>query len=430
MPLRLFARCAVLLAVFAGCPDSRDASTSSKPRSSQLPALAPDGGVAEGGAHSPPTPQVDAGEPTRDDDPARAVPPKPPAGPANDASVRDASEPDAAAARAGAGSPLTSPPSLLDDAGTGPDAAGANGGTPDSGSPDNGGPAIPPRTDGCPEDAPLPLNRVRVRAAAGQGALTVGAKLQGSNAGPTTDFVDLATLATAPADGAFAELEFANTQLYRYLRYYAPPGSAGSVAELEFYSGARRLEGDSFGTPSPNAGETFASAFDGDATTSFAPAANGGGYAGLDIARGYVTAAVSFTPDGTNSALPLQIELQSATADSVIHYTTDGSEPSATNGTTYTTPIVASAGRTELRAAASARCSFDSPVTTATYTVGQTAPVSGGLKSYHLGNSLTDTINRWLEPIADSTGVDHVYARWTIPGAPIKWLAEHQGEGF
>jgi hypothetical protein len=53
-----------------------------------------------------------------------------------------------------------------------------------------------------------------------------------------------------------------------------------------------------------------------------------------------------------------------------------------------------------------------------------------GLRTYHIGNSLTDTINPWLKPIADSTGVDHQYARWTIPGAAISWLSDHRGDGF
>jgi hypothetical protein len=84
-----------------------------------------------------------------------------------------------------------------------------------------------------------------------------------------------------------------------------------------------------------------------------------------------------------------------------------------------------------LRAVAYSNCRFDSELGSASYIVGSGAqPVAGGLRSYHLGNSLTDTINPWLEPIADSTGVDHVYARWTIPGAPIGWLATHQGQGF
>jgi hypothetical protein len=56
--------------------------------------------------------------------------------------------------------------------------------------------------------------------------------------------------------------------------------------------------------------------------------------------------------------------------------------------------------------------------------------VSRGLISYHVGNSLTDTINAWLKPIADSTGVEHTYYRWTIPGAPPAWLWTHQGQGF
>lgn len=291
--------------------------------------------------------------------------------------------------------------------------------------------AAMPRTDGCPDAAPQPLTRVRIRAAAGQEAQLVGARIQGSLSGPTTDFVDLSTVTQAPVAGAYADLSFNNAATYRYLRYYAPPGSQGGVAELAFYHGSTPLSGASFGTVSTDPTHGYALALDGDVSSYFVPDANGGGYVGLDIARGYVTDSVTFSPGPASSSTPISVALSTPTSGASIRYTLDGSDPTHTTGTLYQAPIQLTDGRTELRVLAYASCRFDTPLTTGTYVIGSSQPpITQGWKSFHLGNSLTDTINSWLKPIADSTGLTHDYSRWTIPGAPIKWLAEHKGEGF
>jgi hypothetical protein len=319
-----------------------------------------------------------------------------------------------------------SKPGLVD---SGWDVADSDAGAEPS-SPDGGAGAVEPRADGCPEDAPLPIDRVRIFPAAGQAAQLVGARIQGSRSGPTTDFVDLASITVAPVEGVFTELNFANVQLYRYVRYYAPPGSQGGLAEIQLFSGSTRIDGAAFGTAVADPAHPFGLAVDGDTATYFVGAADGGGYVGVDIARGYVTDSVRFTPPNTTTPTALDVTLTTTTADAVIRYTTDGSNPTDTGGAIYAAPIHVDR-RTSMRALATSKCRFDSSIASATYTIGTVAtPVSQGLKSYHVGNSLTDTINPWLKPIADSTGVDHVYARWTIPGAPIRWLAEHQGEGF
>ena len=286
------------------------------------------------------------------------------------------------------------------------------------------------RTDGCPTDAPLALDRVRITPAAGQAAMLVGARIQGSNSGPTTDFVDLKTVSAAPAASGATELTFGNTTIYRYIRYYAANGSQGGLAEIEFYHGATRLSGNGFGTTSTSGQNGYSNALDGNPSTYFDPTTDGGGYVGLDIARGYVTSVVSFSPAGLNSDTPVDVTLTAAGTGVTIRYTSDGSTPTATNGSVYTSAVHVGSGRTILTAYASSACHFDSPVMTAGFTIGGSTPVLQGLTSYHIGNSLTDTINPWLAPIANSTGVQHRYARWTIPGAPIGWLAGHQGQGF
>jgi hypothetical protein len=55
-------------------------------------------------------------------------------------------------------------------------------------------------------------------------------------------------------------------------------------------------------------------------------------------------------------------------------------------------------------------------------------PVTTGQRTYHLGNSLTDSVNDLLEPIAQSAGYKHDFLRSTIPGAPTDWNWDHPGE--
>jgi hypothetical protein len=201
------------------------------------------------------------------------------------------------------------------------------------------------------------------------------------------------------------------------------------LVELEFYYGNRRIAGEPFGTAVQNS--PFAAAFDGDTATFFAATTSGGGYVGIDIAAGHVTGPVSFSPSGMSSTEPLDVTLTSDTNGAMIRFTIDDNQPTSSSGTAYIAPVHLTDGRTRIRAIASSACRFDSRVTSASYVIDMNPqPSPEGLRTYHLGNSLTDTINPWLKPIADSTGVEHEYARWTIPGAPIKWLAEHQGSGF
>jgi Chitobiase/beta-hexosaminidase C-terminal domain len=277
-----------------------------------------------------------------------------------------------------------------------------------------------PRTDGCPDGSPIAINHVRILPGAGQASAIVGAVIQGSNSGPTTNFVDLTTVKSA-TDGQALDLYFENSKLFRYLRYFTPTtASQGAIAELEFYRDDLKLGGTPFGT----AGVLIANVFDGDSTTESAVADAGGGYVGLDIGVGYTTASVTFTPASGARLTATEVSLSSATSGASIFYSLDGSDPTVT----YTAPFTVSQ-TTTVRAYASATCLLDSLAVQGTFTIGQ-APVTGGLRTYHIGNSLTDTINPWLKPIADSTGVTHTYARWTIPGSSIQWMYDHKGTGF
>jgi hypothetical protein len=67
------------------------------------------------------------------------------------------------------------------------------------------------------------------------------------------------------------------------------------------------------------------------------------------------------------------------------------------------------------------------PLPPATTAIAAT-PVTRGQHTYHIGNSLTDTINDNLSEIARSAGYAHEYLRSTIPGAPTDWNWDHPGQ--
>ena len=53
------------------------------------------------------------------------------------------------------------------------------------------------------------------------------------------------------------------------------------------------------------------------------------------------------------------------------------------------------------------------------------------LRVYHVGNSVTDTINyNGLRQLAESRGHKYVFGRHMIPGAPLSWIWGHPNEGF
>lgn len=73
------------------------------------------------------------------------------------------------------------------------------------------------------------------------------------------------------------------------------------------------------------------------------------------------------TPTGTEFESSQQVTLNCATTGATIMYTTDGSEPSATNGTKYTEPLTLSS-TTTLKFYAFKTGMADSEVVTETYT--------------------------------------------------------------
>ncbi len=70
-------------------------------------------------------------------------------------------------------------------------------------------------------------------------------------------------------------------------------------------------------------------------------------------------------------------------------------------------------------------------VVAAALSVPQCAQAAQTLRVYHVGNSVTDTINYdGLTALAASRGSTNLWARHMIPGAPLAWIWNHPADGF
>lgn len=115
----------------------------------------------------------------------------------------------------------------------------------------------------------------------------VGGVFEGSNGDPHDGPYTVAyTIAeTPPVTWNEVEAELGS---YRYLRYRAPNGGWGNIAELEFHQGGAKIEGAGFGMTGSynNLGNTYDKALDGDVTTYFDASRADGAYVGVDAGPG------------------------------------------------------------------------------------------------------------------------------------------------
>lgn len=92
------------------------------------------------------------------------------------------------------------------------------------------------------------------------------------------------------------------------------------------------------------------------------------------------TAAPAFTPPGGLYATAQTVSLSSQTSGATIRYTTDGSTPTTTSGTIFSSPVTVNSNST-LKAIAYKSGLATSPVVTALYTIGAGYTISGTITS-------------------------------------------------
>ncbi|HEV7403447.1 MAG TPA: chitobiase/beta-hexosaminidase C-terminal domain-containing protein [Chthoniobacteraceae bacterium] len=247
--------------------------------------------------------------------------------------------------------------------------------------------------------APVAVDRVRFLPAPEREQAMVGGKITGSNVSPTEGFKTLAEIKTAPPKGEWGELKIDHAAPWRWVRYEAPAGSHGNVAELEFYAGAKKLRGAGFGAP----GGSWRTAFDEKPPTFFNASNPDGQYVGLDLEDQASTARPVITPAGGDWDKPQLVTMKSASPGATIRYTLDGTTPGAQGGRTYAEPFTIEKNTT-LVAVSFKEGLAPSPPTLANIWIGP--PARAAMNSFHVGNSLTGNASRFKTFIRTAGGRD------------------------
>jgi len=255
-------------------------------------------------------------------------------------------------------------------------------------------------------------------AAPGREQAMLGGKFSGSNLSGTSGFQLLAEIKSAPPAAKWTDLSFPNTKIYRWLRYEAPAGSHGNVAELEFYSGARKFYGTYYGSYGWRDNRNWPRAFDRNTATFFDSDCPDGQYLGIDVGEQGAPAAPRMSPETASQQSPLQVTLTCATPGAVIHYAFDAA-PGPDGGQTYTKPIAIDRP-TVLFAFATKDGMAPGPINYGTYSVAR--PIRPGLHSVHVGNSLTASTH-FMPDYAALAGYRHDYQSFLKEGGntPLIW---------
>lgn len=287
---------------------------------------------------------------------------------------------------------------------------------------------------GASVQAAVPVvTKVRVYAKDGKNEVLKNARITGSITSATNDFVELARLKEVPADGQWIEIAVdAKKEIYRFIKIETPPNSYGSVAEIEFFDEETRLTGEKFGTTGSrdDKGNTFEKAFDGDIATAFEGKYHEGQYVGLDLGQAVQVVTPVASKAGGRYDGEVVVELKSDTPGAEIRYRLDGYAP-GNDATLYTKPIKISSSAV-LHAIAFKDGLARSVSLVVPYRIGAAGETrdARSFATFHIGNSLTDTVDGWLKPVMESAGYTHAFYRFTIPGAPTDWLWNHPGGGF
>ncbi len=275
------------------------------------------------------------------------------------------------------------------------------------------------------------VTSVRFFPAPGLAEKMKGGRFTGSNTSATHDFVELAKIEEVPSEGAWTEIAVAKPTAYRFVKYEGPNGSHGAVAELEFRSGDRVLKGEAFGTAGTRGGgETgFIHALDGSTETFFEGQEPNNQYVGWDLGPESQVELLKVSVAPGHYPGPVEVELRTGTPGATIYANRRGEVPRAESSNAVSGPIRLEAN-TLLMAFASREGLADTPLFVGAYRIGEAPSDRVGIRTFHIGNSLTDTINNSLQPLAASAGKTLVFHRFTIPGAPTDWLWNHPGSGF
>lgn len=279
---------------------------------------------------------------------------------------------------------------------------------------------------------PVDYRVTEVRLLPADGHSTSHLRLTGSNQGETNGFREIAKLDAAPGADGWVRVAVPAGAVYRYVKVEAGETPDLAIAELEFYSAAGKLPGKPFATSigkEKDANEkAIAAAFDGDPATAYTTTLDHA-YVGVDLGDKVQVPAVWFEPKGGAYERPVKLKLHMWPPGPTVRYTTDGSTPSRTHGEIYTEPFEVTRSMS-IAAFAFQDGRADGRVSVQSYLIGSAQTLGPQIRSYHIGNSLTDTVNGHLEPVAQSGGKNLFFMRKTIPGTSIIGNWQSNGKGF
>jgi CubicO group peptidase (beta-lactamase class C family) len=266
------------------------------------------------------------------------------------------------------------------------------------------------------------VNRAVFFPAPNRAEAMVGGKITGSNLSPTGGFQVLAEIKSTPKENEWTVLSFPNETPYRWVRYEAPPGSHGSIAELVLFSGDRKLRGTGFG--GTEAGARWKAAVDGKTETSVNTSEPDGQYAGFDLGEVSATGRPAMIPGPADYLEPQTVTLKSTTPGATIWYTLDGTIPGLDGGLLYKEPITLDK-TTTLVAVAYKQGLAVSPAASGAYIIGQPTPPL--LHTFHIGNSLTGNAMR-LPIFTRTAGLKNDIQSYLIGGSfTVKLWNQSQG---
>ena len=181
------------------------------------------------------------------------------------------------------------------------------------------------------------VTRIRFYPRKGFAQRMLKGRFSGSNAGKTTDFQTIAEIKETPPEGQWTEIQLAKPVRFRYLKYESPAGGWGNVAEVEFYSGDKKIQGQSFGTTGSRgqSGNDFSKAMDGNVETFFDGVEPNNQYVGIDLGPEVQAAAPEFSPKPGVYLTPQEVAITSATSGAKILIARDWGTPSAEHGEQY-----------------------------------------------------------------------------------------------
>ncbi|MBC7807055.1 MAG: chitobiase/beta-hexosaminidase C-terminal domain-containing protein [Akkermansiaceae bacterium] len=273
-----------------------------------------------------------------------------------------------------------------------------------------------------------PVTRIRFFPAPGQAAGMKGGRFTGSITSATNDFEELARIEKDVIEGQWNEVAVTGKPLYSFLKYEAEPNTGAAVAEIEFHSSDRKMTGTAFSTV-PGDGKTPDAAFDGKTETTFAAKEVNQQYVGIDLGTAAQVAPVTLSERGGVRPAPFRLTLSTPTPGATIRYSWNGDAPREDSGTVYSGSVEIKESGILIAQAFAPGLTRSVPVVTA-YRIGTPGKAAKTVTTFHIGNSLTDTVVPWMEPIAASAGEQLEFHRFTIPGAPTDWLWNHPGSGF